>query len=98
MGRPLFSAGDLVAHLECEHATTVARQDLEALLARADDKDTLEFFEVDPQGLPAVAAAHTLAAWLIAELVFEGVLDYLVDETGRTYSRALRSTARSDLR
>ena len=33
---PLFSAGDLVAFLECEHATSLALQDLETPLARAE--------------------------------------------------------------
>jgi hypothetical protein len=41
-GRVLFSAGHLVDHLECAHATTLSFKDLAALLARAEDDDTLE--------------------------------------------------------
>jgi uncharacterized protein len=39
-GTTLFSAGDVVAFLECEHATTLALQDLETPLARAQDDES----------------------------------------------------------
>ena len=44
----LFSAGDLVAHLECAHATTLALQDLEAPLAGGKDGRALALI---PAGL-----------------------------------------------
>ncbi|HEY1287050.1 MAG TPA: TM0106 family RecB-like putative nuclease, partial [Burkholderiales bacterium] len=43
--RTLFSAGDLVAFLECEHATTLALQDLAAPLARAEDDASLQLIQ-----------------------------------------------------
>ncbi|HEY7238343.1 MAG TPA: TM0106 family RecB-like putative nuclease, partial [Burkholderiales bacterium] len=44
-GGPLFSAGDLVAFLECEHATTLALQDLATPLARAEDDASLQLIQ-----------------------------------------------------
>jgi uncharacterized protein len=44
-GGPLFSAGDLVAFLECEHATTLSLQDLAAPLARAEDDASLQLIQ-----------------------------------------------------
>lgn len=44
-GSTLFSAGDLVAFLECEHATTLALQDLATPLARAQDDDSLRLVQ-----------------------------------------------------
>src|SRR5688500_5135050 len=40
-GQLLFSAGDVVAFLECEHATTFTLLDLETLLCPADDNRSL---------------------------------------------------------
>ena len=36
-GKPLFSAGDVVSFLGCAHAATLALQDLETPLPRAED-------------------------------------------------------------
>ena len=44
-GSTLFSAGDLVAFLECEHATTLALQDLATPLARAQDDESLQLIQ-----------------------------------------------------
>jgi uncharacterized protein len=44
-GSTLFSAGDLVAFLECEHATTLALQDLAMPLARAEDDASLQLIQ-----------------------------------------------------
>ena len=44
-GKTLFSAGDIVGFLECEHATTLALQDLETPLARAKDDDALRLIQ-----------------------------------------------------
>jgi len=44
-GSTLFSAGDLVAFLECEHAATLALQDLAAPLARAEDDESLQLIQ-----------------------------------------------------
>ena len=44
-GSTLFSAGDLVAFLECEHATTLALQDLATPPARAQDDESLELIQ-----------------------------------------------------
>lgn len=44
-GGVLFSAGDVVAFLECEHATTLAPQDLETPLPRAEDDETLDLIQ-----------------------------------------------------
>ena len=44
-GKTLFSAGDVVAFLECEHATTLALQDLETPLPRAEDDEQLELIQ-----------------------------------------------------
>ncbi|HXJ52809.1 MAG TPA: TM0106 family RecB-like putative nuclease, partial [Burkholderiales bacterium] len=44
-GRTLYSAGDLVAFLECEHATTLALQDLAAPLPRAEDDASLQLIQ-----------------------------------------------------
>ncbi|MFL6572068.1 MAG: TM0106 family RecB-like putative nuclease, partial [Burkholderiales bacterium] len=44
-GQTLFSAGDLVAFLECEHATTLALQDQAAPLARAEDDESLQLIQ-----------------------------------------------------
>ena len=44
-GQTLFSAGDLVAFLECEHATTLALQDQAARLPRAEDDESLRLIQ-----------------------------------------------------
>jgi len=44
-GGPLFSAGDLVAFLECEHATTLALQDQATPLVRAEDDESLQLIQ-----------------------------------------------------
>ena len=44
-GQTLFSAGDLVAFLECEHATTLALQDQAAPLPRAEDDESLQLIQ-----------------------------------------------------
>jgi uncharacterized protein len=44
-GSTLFSAGDLVAFLECEHATTLALQDLATPLVRAQDDESLRLIQ-----------------------------------------------------
>jgi uncharacterized protein len=44
-GQTLFSAGDLVAFLECEHATTLALQDQAAPLPRSEDDESLELIQ-----------------------------------------------------
>lgn len=44
-GEVLFSAGDVVAFLECEHATTLALTDLETPLPRAEDDASLELIQ-----------------------------------------------------
>jgi predicted RecB family nuclease len=44
-GQTLFSAGDLVAFLECEHATTLALQDQAARLPRAEDDESLQLIQ-----------------------------------------------------
>ena len=59
-GSVLFSAGDLIAHLECAHATTLALQDLETPLARAEDDDTLKLIQPEAclSGLSGYRAAE----------------------------------------
>src|SRR5436853_3325311 len=44
-GGILFSAGDVVAFLECEHAPTLALTDLETPLPRAEDDESLELIQ-----------------------------------------------------
>jgi hypothetical protein len=41
----LYSAGDLVAQVECAHATTLAVQDREAPRARSKDNDALNLIQ-----------------------------------------------------
>jgi uncharacterized protein len=47
-GKPLFSAGDVVSFLECAHAATLALQDLETPLPRAEDELEPSESLVDP--------------------------------------------------
>jgi hypothetical protein len=44
-GRTLFSTGDVVAFLECEHATRLALTDLEAPIACAEDDGSVELIQ-----------------------------------------------------
>ena len=53
-GSTLFSAGDLVAHLECEHATVLALQDLETPLARAEGDGAPELVQLEGSAKEAV--------------------------------------------
>ena len=83
-GQLLFSAGDLVAFLECEHAITLALQDLETPLPRAQDDESLEL--IQGKGFAhekAYLDALKGKGLRVAELPSDGSPAMLASETAR---------------
>src|SRR6478672_817717 len=69
----LYSASDLVSHLECEHATTLALQDLDVRLPRAEDDAAAEL--IKDKGMEherAVLAAFKAQGLRVTELPEQG--------------------------
>ena len=79
-GSLLYSASDLVSHLECEHATTLALQDLDDRLPRAEDDAAAEL--IKDKGMEhekAVLAAFKAQGLRVAEIPEQGDPAALMD-------------------
>src|SRR5688572_29110504 len=83
-GTTLFSAGDLVAFLECEHATALALTDLETPLPRAESDASLELLQQKGFAHEAGFLSTLKSKGLrIAEIPGDGAPEALARETGR---------------
>src|SRR5436853_4415314 len=83
-GGILFSAGDVVAFLECEHATTLALTDLETPLPRAEDDESLELIQQKGFAHEAAFLSSLKKKHLrVAELPADGTPAALARDTAR---------------
>ena len=80
-GEVLFSAGDVVAFLECGHATTLALTDLDTPLARAKDDASLELVQNKGFAHESDYLASLKATKRVAEIPQDGAIDDLVART-----------------
>jgi predicted RecB family nuclease len=80
----LFSAGDVVAFLECEHATTLALTDLETPLPRAEDDESLQLIQQKGFAHEAGFLSSLKAKGLrVAEVAADGTPAALARDTER---------------
>ena len=83
-GKPLFSAGDVASFLECAHAATLALQDLETPLPRAQDDESLELIQQKGFAHEAAFLSSVRKSGLrVAELPSAGSPQALALETER---------------
>jgi uncharacterized protein len=95
-GRTLFSAGDVVAFLECEHATTLALTDLETPLPHAEDDESIELIQQKGFAHEAGFLSSLKGKGLrVAEIASDGAPEALTAETATRASRAPRCASRA---